>query len=142
MSTTRLVGLLIVHGRARCPSRGIGDHHTTRVRGPLGLWSRPQRGQGGGKGAEEQCSLALLALAGGRAPQRACCLCPGMVLRDVCGLPTRTLSPSVQLTRTTTEQQRQHRKQAGREASWLKEVRKVKRVGESEKWVTRPRGEE
>jgi len=73
------------------------------VRGPLGLWSRPQRGQGGGKGAEEQCSLALLALAGGRAPQRACCLCPGMVLRDVCGLPTRTLSPSVQLTRTTTE---------------------------------------
>ncbi len=38
MSTTRLVGLLIVHGRARCPSRGIGDHHTTRVRGPLGLW--------------------------------------------------------------------------------------------------------
>jgi hypothetical protein len=103
MSTTRLVGLLIVHGRARCPSRGIGDHHTTRVRGPLGLWSRPQRGQGGGRGAEEQYSLALLALAGGRAPQRACCLCPGMVLRDVCGLPTRTLSPSVQLTRTTTE---------------------------------------
>ena len=65
-----------------------------------------------------------------------------MVLRDVCGLPTRTLSPSVQLTRTTTEQQRQHRKQAGREASWLKQVRKVKRVGESEKWVTRPRGGE
>ena len=27
-----------------------------------------------------------------------------------------------------------------REASWLKEVRKVKRVEESEKWVTRPRG--
>jgi hypothetical protein len=37
-------------------------------------------------------------------------------------------------------QQRQHKEQAGREASWLKEVRKVKRVGESEKWVTRPRG--
>ena len=37
-------------------------------------------------------------------------------------------------------QQRQHREQAGREASWLKQVRKVKRVGESEKWVTRPRG--
>ncbi len=30
--------------------------------------------------------------------------------------------------------------QAGREASWLKEVRKVKRVGKSKKWVTRPRG--
>ena len=37
--------------------------------------------------------------------------------------------------RTTEATQR-----AGREASWLKEVRKVKRVGESEKWVTRPRG--
>ena len=119
MSTTRLVGLLIVHGRARCPSRGIGDHHTTRVRGPLGLWFRPQRGQRGGKGAEEQGrSLALLALAGGRAPQRACCLCPGMVLRDVCGLPTRTLSPSVQLTRTATDNRgntetKQAEKQAG-----------------------------
>ena len=98
-------------------------------------------GTGGGKGAEEQGrSLALLALAGGRAPQRACCLCPGMVLRDVCGLPTRTLSPSVQLTRTITGQQRQHREQAGREASWLKQVRKVKRVEESKKWVTRVRG--
>jgi hypothetical protein len=30
--------------------------------------------------------------------------------------------------------------QTGREASWLKQVRKVKRVEESEKWVTRPRG--
>ena len=61
------------------------------------------------------------------------CLCPGMVLRDCVGLPAHTLSPSVQLTRTTTEQQRQHRKQAGREASWLKQVGKVKRVEESEK---------
>ncbi len=33
----------------------------------------------------------------------------------------------------------QKQQQAGKEASWLKEVRKVKRVGESEKWVTRPR---
>ncbi len=32
------------------------------------------------------------------------------------------------------------REQTGREASWLKQVRKVKRVGKSEKWVTRPRG--
>ncbi len=37
-------------------------------------------------------------------------------------------------------QQRQHREQAGREASWLKQVRKAKRGGQSEKWVTRPRG--
>jgi hypothetical protein len=33
-------------------------------------------------------------------------------------------------------------KNQDREASWLKQVRKVKRVGESEKWVTRPREEE
>ena len=32
------------------------------------------------------------------------------------------------------------REQTGREASWLKEVRKMKKVEESEKWVTRPRG--
>jgi hypothetical protein len=32
----------------------------------------------------------------------------------VCGLPTHTLSPSVQLARTATEQQSQHRKQTGR----------------------------
>ena len=34
------------------------------------------------------------------------------------------------------------KQEAGREASWLKEVKKVKRVGKSEKWVTRPRGGE
>jgi hypothetical protein len=54
----------------------------------------------------------------------------------------RPHTPSVQLTSTTTEQQRQHKEQAGREASWLKEVRKVERVGKNEKWVTRPRGGE
>ncbi len=31
---------------------------------------------------------------------------------------------------------RDYNKQAGREASWLKQVRKVKKAGESEKWVT------
>jgi hypothetical protein len=36
----------------------------------------------------------------------------------------------------------QKQQQAGREASWLKEVRKVKRVEKSEKLVTRPRGGE
>jgi hypothetical protein len=29
-------------------------NHTTRVKRPLGLWSRPQRGQGRGKGDEAQ----------------------------------------------------------------------------------------
>ncbi len=79
MSTTELVELLIVHGRARCPSRGIGDHHTTRVRGRWvygldhNVW-----------GAEEQYSLALRALAGGRAPQRACVSAFGYGFDRVC----------------------------------------------------------
>ena len=64
MSTTRLVGLLIVHGRARCPSRGIGDHHTTRVRGPLGLWSRPQRGRGGVRKLKDKMFSGLRGLVG------------------------------------------------------------------------------
>ena len=33
-----------------------------------------------------------------------------------------------------------HREQTGREASWLKEVRKVKGRVKGEKWVTKPRG--
>ncbi len=41
--------------------------------------------------------------------------------------------------RTEADTQQQ---QAGREASWLKEVRKVKGRVKSEKWVTRPRGGE
>ena len=111
----------------------------------VGFMVSTTTGTGGGvRGLKDRRSLALRAWSGrtGDSAHVLDCLCPGMVLRDVCGLPTRTLSPSVQLTRTTTEQQRQHREQAGREASWLKQVRKVKRVGESEKWVTRPRGEE
>ncbi len=39
----------------------------------------------------------------------------------------------------------QKQRQAGRKASWLKQVRKVKRIvkeRQSEKWVTRPRGGE
>jgi hypothetical protein len=41
------VGLFNVHAVTQCPSRGIGDHHTTRVRGPMGLWSRPDTGESG-----------------------------------------------------------------------------------------------
>jgi hypothetical protein len=36
----------------------------------------------------------------------------------------------------------QKQQNSGREASWLKEARKVKGVEKSEKWVTRPRGGE
>jgi hypothetical protein len=43
-------------------------NHTTWVKRPLGLWSRPQRGQGGGKGAEEQNFPGLTGLSGGQAP--------------------------------------------------------------------------
>ena len=111
--------------------------------GTWGLWSRPQRGQGGGKGAEGQDVLWLTRP--GRGTEYSApvldCLCPGMVL-TVCEssetTSTHCLSPTHPYDH---RQQRQHKEQAGREASWLKEVRKVKRVVKSEKWVTRPRGE-
>ncbi len=91
-------------------------------------------GTGGGvRGLKNNISLALLALAGGRTPQRACCLCQGMVLRDVCGLPTRTLPPSVQLTRTATKQQRQHREQTGREGKQAEASREEFKGSKSEK---------
>jgi hypothetical protein len=57
------VGLLSVRGRTRCPSRGwyAKEPHDKgekavgfMVKRPLGLWSRTQRGQGGGKEAEAQ----------------------------------------------------------------------------------------
>jgi hypothetical protein len=51
---------------------GMQKNHTTRtrVKRPLGLWSRPQRGQGqgGGKGAEEQNFPGLTGLSGGQTP--------------------------------------------------------------------------
>ena len=41
-----------------------------------------------------------------------------------------THTPSVQLTRTTAERQRQHREQQAEKGSWLKQVGKVTRVEE------------
>ena len=87
---------------------GLDTRRTGQTQGPLGLWSPPQRGQEGGKGAEEQTSLSLTANNAGDRRAVLDCLCPGMVLRD-CGGQNRTLSASVQLTRTATEQQRQHK---------------------------------
>ncbi len=52
----------------------------------------------------------------------------------------RSQHRSVQLAQNCTGATEAHKEQTGRKASWLKEVRKVKRVEESEKWVTRPRG--
>ena len=69
MSTTRLVGLLIVHGRARCPSRGW--YAKTTRQGWKGRWVYgldQQRGQGRGKGAEAQNFPALTGLSGGQGP--------------------------------------------------------------------------
>jgi hypothetical protein len=89
---------------------------------------------------------------------RAPCLfrVPCMVLRAFCCLPVyppflrsskqtqKPLQPNSHgqtdtgsFTRTEAHTQQQ---QAGREASWLKEVRKVKVRVKGEKWVTRPRG--
>ena len=108
MSTTRLVGLLIVHGRARCPSRGIGDHHATRVRGRWVYGLDHNGDRGGVRGLKNSISLALRALAGGRTPQRACVSAFGYGSDRVSGQHA-THTPSVQLTRTTAERQRQHR---------------------------------
>ena len=79
----------------------------------------------------------------------------------VCLGSTKAHTPSVQLTLVSTStatatgpgpgswgygrgqrKATQKQQKAGREASWLKEVGKVKRVEKSEKWVTRPRGGE
>jgi hypothetical protein len=51
---------------------GFDTRRTGQTKGPLGLWSRPQRGQGEGKGAEGQYSLALTGPWRGEGqPQRA-----------------------------------------------------------------------
>ena len=78
---------------------------------------------------------------GGKVRSRAYCLCLGMVLIGVSRAalrphPRQSNSPSSRDNRGHKE----NKTQTGREASWLKQVRKVKRVGKSEKWVTRPRG--
>ena len=86
----------------------------------VGFMVSTTTGTGGVRGLKDRRSLALRAWSGrtGDSAHVLDCLCPGMVLRDVCGLPTRTLSPSVQLTRTTTDnrgntESKQAEKQAG-----------------------------
>ena len=53
--------------------------------------------------------------------------------------PVRPTHPAIRGNRGHKENKR---KQAEKQARWLKQVRKVKRIEKSEKWVTRPRGEE
>ncbi len=55
---------------------GMQKNHTTRVKGPLGLWSRPQPGQGGGgKGAEGQMLPGLTGLSGEKPPHTCLIAC-------------------------------------------------------------------
>ncbi len=144
MSTTRLVGLLNVHVRARCPSRGwyAKEPHDKGEKAVGFMVSTTTGTEGGGvKGLKNRISLAYGSFGGTRSVHVHVldCPCPGMVL-TVCSraaLRHDTVSP------THPEPYRGNRgNTAGREASWLKQVRKVKRVEESEKWVTRPRGGE
>ena len=128
MSTTRLVGLLIVHGRARCPSRGIGDHHATRVRGRWVYGLDHNGDRGGVRGLKNSISLALRALAGGRTPQRACVSAFGYGFDRVCrGSTQHTPRQSNSPVRPQRDRGNTESKQAEK-GSWLKQVGKVKRV--------------
>jgi hypothetical protein len=115
-------------------------NHTTRVKRPFGLWSRPQRGQGGGKGAEAQNVPGLRTFR--REVPFTCLLPVSGYGSDRVGVeqhyvPTR-VSPTHPAAETT---EATNRTNSNRQRSKLaEEVRKVKRVEESEKWVTRPRG--
>ena len=69
MSTTRLVGLLIVHGRARCPSRGwYAEEPHDKGEEAVGFMVSTTTGTGGGKGAEAQTLPGLTGLSGGQTP--------------------------------------------------------------------------
>ena len=98
--------------------RSVVSLTTTDGIGPLGL-SRPQRGTGDGKGAEEQCSLALTGPCRGRTGLYVRALAFGYGAVEESGAahsPVQSDSPV-----RPQRKQRQHKetKQAG-EASWLK----------------------
>jgi hypothetical protein len=64
MSTTRLVGLLIVHGRTRCPSRGwYAEEPPDKGERAVGFMVSTTTGTGeGGRGAEAQTFPGLTGL--------------------------------------------------------------------------------
>ena len=83
MSTTKLVGLLIVHGRTRCPSRGwYAEERHDKGERAVGFMVSITTGTGrGGKGAEAQKFPGLTGLVGGKTSANVLdCLYPGMVL--------------------------------------------------------------
>ena len=97
---------------------------TTALRrnGPLGLWSRPQRGKGEGKGAEEQTSLSLTIanIAGDRQKLLVLCVRVRCCQGKWWAKPhTLLFSPTHPYGRKETEATQGDNKQAG-EASWLK----------------------
>ena len=81
-----------------------------------GLDHKTTTGKGGGKGVEEQVPWQLTtALSQGKSWRvRACTLSPGTVLRDCVCLTEHTLSPSVRLTRTATENRDYTKNKTGR----------------------------
>ncbi len=66
------MGLLNVHGRARCPSRGwyAKEPHDDKGERAVGFMvsTTTGTGGGGGKGAEEQNFPGLTGLSGGQTP--------------------------------------------------------------------------
>jgi hypothetical protein len=87
-------------------ARGKGEGDTFRW--VYGLDHNGQRGQGEGKKAEEQTPWRLLGLRPGIVLRLACSLRPGTVLRDCVYLTLEhTHSPSVRLTRTAAEAEKQ-----------------------------------
>jgi hypothetical protein len=82
MSTTRLVGLLSVHGRTRCPSRGwYAKEPHDKVEKAVVFMVSTTTGTGGGvSGLRNRISLAYGPFGGTRSVHVLDCLCPGMVL--------------------------------------------------------------
>ena len=79
MSTTRLVGLLNVHCRARCPSRGwyIKEPHDKGEKAVGFMVSTTTGNRGGDKWAEGQNFPALTGLSGAQGPFTCLLPAPG-----------------------------------------------------------------
>jgi hypothetical protein len=82
---------------------GMQKNHTTRVKRPLGLWTRPQRGQGEGKGVEEQNFPGLRAFRGDKLRSATCLIARVQVWCWPCVVEQHYVTPrSVQLTQNRT----------------------------------------
>ncbi len=114
--------VLFNSGRVVC---GMHKHNNPAETAVVVYGPDQQRGQGEGKGAEEQdresLSLTIGSYGRGWCQERACVFAFGYGAVEESGGQNRTLSCSVRLTLTAAEKQRLHRdkKQAGEE-SWLK----------------------